>query len=239
MCVNDDGSIIYVFGGRIVEPRSRQSKRLLPLSIRRVAQLLQMALAEADGRSTADIPLPRSSRATADSAAAVCARVIVRERSRVNRGERRARDSHEPLKSRYWFVVSFFFYFRFPFDTLLIFFFCKWMMFSGLYSYEVATCKWSLLAADEASVSLPAANIREKPRWCAADESLPALIEERHVYGDVPLRARIGHSMTFFDNELHILAGQREHEYLADHVVYDVREKRVVRLQRDSSQVRC
>ena len=108
---------------------------------------------------------------------------------------------------------------------------------SGLYAFDVESGAWSLLAADEATIAAPEIDLKSKPSWCSDGDPLPLLVEEKHVFSDVPLRARIGHSMTFFQTELHILAGQREHEYLADHVVYDVKEKRVVRLQRDSSQV--
>jgi hypothetical protein len=80
--------------------------------------------------------------------------------------------------------------------------------YSGLYSYHVPSSTWTLLKSDAASGD-----------------------------GNVPLRSRIGHSMLFHPkkSELHIMAGQRAKDYLADHYVYSIATGEVQEISRDYS----
>lgn len=82
--------------------------------------------------------------------------------------------------------------------------------YSGLYRYDIAGNAWLCLRHD---------SLAEQPKHSPA------------------LRSRIGHSMIFnaASGQLHILAGQRDKDYLADYLVYDVATDTVVEYVRDTS----
>ncbi|XP_054277610.1 muskelin isoform X2 [Macrosteles quadrilineatus] len=82
-------------------------------------------------------------------------------------------------------------------------------IFSGLYSYHVATNTWKLLCSD-----IPPSNSNTEPG----------------------LRSRVGHSMLFhpIERKLFIFAGQRSKEYLNDFLTYDV-DTGVIRVISDGS----
>ncbi len=197
MCMSDDGRVLYVFGGRKVDDRSRVIMERTPISHADLRAAVDSVVAAAqppeggvDGPAPAAGGRPCAQRAGTVTLTSVRARLAVRNRSR-------AADDAQAAPSAY--------------------------TYSGLFAYAIDENRWTLLSPDE-SVATPPAT---PPDGSDADAF--------SVFHDVPLRSRIGHSMTLFEEQLHLLGGQRDSEYMADHIVYDLRRKCVAHMTRDTS----
>jgi hypothetical protein len=219
MCSSDDGRHIYVFGGRCVDERARRVVQREPISaadLRRAVDEIVRGADATDGERAASAVTTTSSAASAAASAgatrpttlmSVRARLAVRPRSRAATAHQSNNSSSSNNNNNGASQHS----------------------YCGLYVYDVDEARWTHLERDEVD-HMP----KPSPPYDAAQSSR---LDDSDLFHNVPLRSRIGHSMSLVDNKLHILGGQRESEYLADHVVYDLKRRCITRLHRDSSQL--
>jgi hypothetical protein len=221
MCSSEDGRFVYVFGGRCVDDRARRVVQREPISaadLRRAVDDIVHGGELADNSNAAATTTASQQRAPSGVAAAASSSsssssstrpttlMSVRARLAVRPRSRAATSSNNGNNNG-----------------------ASHHSYCGLYMYDVDAARWTQLEQDEVN------HVLKPTPPSDATVSNDAFVDDSDMYHNVPLRSRIGHSMSLVDNKLHILGGQRESEYLADHVIYDLKRRCITRLHRDSS----
>jgi hypothetical protein len=236
MCSSDDGRFIYVFGGRCVDERARNVVQREPISAaslrRAVDEIVRGEATDAAAATTNNGASPRRAPSSSASSAtpaltttAAAASAAAADASASSSSSAAASSARPTTLMSVRARLAVRTRVRPTHESNS----ASHHTYCGLYVYDVDAATWTQLEVDEVDHV-------HKPAPPAATEG-DACVDDTEIFHNVPLRSRIGHSMSLVDNQLHILGGQRESEYLADHIVYDLKRRCITRLHRDSSKL--